>query len=67
MRHAHHGGDLEVALQADLLSPARFAEACSAWAGRKDALPADLLVERRWTILDRVERRLSARLARLRS
>jgi serine/threonine-protein kinase len=35
-----------LALQADLLSPAQFAEACSAWAGRKDTPLADLLVER---------------------
>jgi serine/threonine-protein kinase len=37
-----------LALQADLLSPAQFAEACSAWAGRKDTPLADLLVERGW-------------------
>jgi serine/threonine-protein kinase len=37
-----------LALQADLLDPARFAEACSAWAGRKDTPLADLLVERGW-------------------
>src|SRR6516162_9744965 len=37
-----------LALQADLLTPAQFAEACSAWAGRKDTPLADLLVERGW-------------------
>ncbi len=37
-----------LALQADLLDPARFAEACSAWAARKDTPLADLLVERGW-------------------
>jgi serine/threonine-protein kinase len=37
-----------LALQADLLTPARFAEGCSAWAARKDAPLADLLVERGW-------------------
>jgi serine/threonine-protein kinase len=37
-----------LALQADLLDNARFAEACSAWATRKDTPLADLLVERGW-------------------
>jgi serine/threonine-protein kinase len=37
-----------LALQADLLDASRFAEACSAWAGRKDTSLADLLVERGW-------------------
>ncbi len=37
-----------LALQADLLDAARFAEACSAWATRKDTPLADLLVERGW-------------------
>src|SRR5262245_63993497 len=37
-----------LALQADLLDAARFAEACSAWAARKDMPLADLLVERGW-------------------
>jgi hypothetical protein len=37
-----------LALQADLLDPARFAEACSAWAARKDVPLPDLLVERGW-------------------
>jgi hypothetical protein len=35
-----------LALQADFLDPQQFAEACSAWVGRKDTPPADLLVER---------------------
>ena len=37
-----------LALQADLLTPGQFAEACSAWAGRKETPLADLLVERGW-------------------
>src|SRR5262249_24789664 len=37
-----------LALQADLLDAARFAEACSAWAARKEVPLADLLVERGW-------------------
>src|SRR5690349_16352432 len=35
-----------LALQADFLDAAQFAEACSAWAGRKGTPLADLLVER---------------------
>ncbi len=37
-----------LALQADLLDPNRFAEACSAWAARKDTPLAELLLERGW-------------------
>jgi tetratricopeptide (TPR) repeat protein/tRNA A-37 threonylcarbamoyl transferase component Bud32 len=37
-----------LALQADLLTAAQFAEACSAWAARKTTSLADLLVERGW-------------------
>jgi tetratricopeptide (TPR) repeat protein/tRNA A-37 threonylcarbamoyl transferase component Bud32 len=37
-----------LALQADILDAKQFAEACSAWASRKDTPLADLLVERRW-------------------
>src|SRR5262249_6215225 len=45
-----------LALQADLLTPAQFAEGCSAWAGRKDIPLADLLLERGWlTAGDRVD------------
>jgi tetratricopeptide (TPR) repeat protein len=45
-----------LALQADLIDPARFAEACSAWAVRKDKPLADLLVERGWlTPADRAD------------
>jgi serine/threonine-protein kinase len=45
-----------LALQADLLDPPRFAEACSAWATRKDASLADLLVQRGWlTPADRAD------------
>jgi tetratricopeptide (TPR) repeat protein/tRNA A-37 threonylcarbamoyl transferase component Bud32 len=35
-------------LQADLIDGARFAEACSAWAGRKETPLAELFVERGW-------------------
>jgi serine/threonine-protein kinase len=45
-----------LALQLELLEPARFAEACSAWATRRDTPLADLLVERGWlTVEDRAE------------
>jgi len=37
-----------LALQADLLDPARFAEACTAWSARKGTPLADLLIERGW-------------------
>jgi eukaryotic-like serine/threonine-protein kinase len=37
-----------LAMQSDLLTPQQFAEACSAWAARKDHPLADLLVERAW-------------------
>jgi serine/threonine-protein kinase len=37
-----------LALQADLIDSARFAEACSAWASRKNIPLADVLVERGW-------------------
>jgi hypothetical protein len=37
-----------LALQADLLDNDQFAEACSAWAARKDTPLADLLVARGW-------------------
>jgi serine/threonine-protein kinase len=56
-----------LALQADLLTPARFAEACSAWAACKSAPLADLLVERGWlTPADRtdVEKLLQRKLAK---
>jgi serine/threonine-protein kinase len=44
------------ALQADLIDPVRFAEACSSWASRKEVPLADLLVERGWiTPEDRVD------------
>jgi hypothetical protein len=33
-----------LALQADLIDNTRFAEACAAWAARKDLALADLLV-----------------------
>src|SRR5436305_1076759 len=37
-----------LALQADFIDQTQFADACSAWAGRKDRPLADLLVERGW-------------------
>jgi serine/threonine-protein kinase len=37
-----------LALQADLIDNDRFAEACAAWAARKDTPLADLLLERGW-------------------
>jgi serine/threonine-protein kinase len=37
-----------LALQADLLDTESFAEACAAWASRKDMPLADLLIERGW-------------------
>jgi serine/threonine-protein kinase len=58
MAHDSTDGNLlfgVLALQADLLDAARFAEACSAWAGRKDKALADLLIERGWiTAQDRM-------------
>jgi serine/threonine-protein kinase len=54
-----------LALQADLLDNNQFAEACSAWAARKDTPLAELLVERGWlTPRDRedVERLLERKL-----
>jgi hypothetical protein len=56
-----------LALQADLIDAARFAEACSAWTARKDTSLADLLVERGWlTEADRadVEKVLRRKLAK---
>ena len=45
-----------LALQADLLDAARFAEACTAWTARKDVPLAELLVERGWiTPTDRAD------------
>jgi serine/threonine-protein kinase len=37
-----------LALQADLLTPGRFAEACTLWANQKQTPLADLLAERGW-------------------
>jgi hypothetical protein len=37
-----------LALQADLIDAARFAEACTAWSARKDTSLASLMVERGW-------------------
>jgi serine/threonine-protein kinase len=56
-----------LALQADLLDAGRFAEACSAWADRKNTPLADLLIERGWlTSSDRaeVEKLLQRKLAK---
>ncbi len=45
-----------LALQAGLLDPLYFADACSAWAARLDGALADLLMERHWlTAEDRAE------------
>src|SRR5215470_13932507 len=45
-----------LAMQADLLDPLKFAEACSAWASRKNTSLADLLVARGWlTPADRAD------------
>jgi serine/threonine-protein kinase len=41
-----------LALQADLLDNEQFAEACSAWAARKETPLADQLVERGWLTAD---------------
>jgi hypothetical protein len=51
-----------LALQADLLTPVQLADACSAWAARKDSSLADLLVQRGW--LDAEQRRLVEMLLR---
>lgn len=56
-----------LALQADLLDPQRFAEACAAWSGRKNTPLADLLVEWGWlSIADRavIDHLLARRLAK---
>jgi serine/threonine-protein kinase len=56
-----------LALQADLIDSARFAEACAAWAARKDTSLANLLVERGWlTPTDRadIEKVLQRKLAK---
>jgi PAS domain S-box-containing protein len=37
-----------IALQADMIDPAQFIEACLLWTGRKQQALADLLVERGW-------------------
>jgi PAS domain S-box-containing protein len=39
-----------LALQADLIDPQQFIEACLLWTSRKDAPLADLLVERGWIV-----------------
>jgi len=61
-----------LALQAGLLDPPKFAEACSAWATRSETALADLLVERGWMTseeraeVDRlVERKLAKQGSRL--
>jgi tetratricopeptide (TPR) repeat protein/tRNA A-37 threonylcarbamoyl transferase component Bud32 len=56
-----------LALQADLISPGQFVEACSLWAGTKHTPLADLLTRRGWlSTADRrdVERLLDRKLAR---
>jgi hypothetical protein len=64
-----------LALHAGLLDPVQFAEACSAWATRKDDVLADLLVQRHWLttedradverLLERKLRKQGSRVARL--
>jgi PAS domain S-box-containing protein len=39
-----------LALQADLIDPQQFIDACLLWTSRKDAAMADLLVERGWIV-----------------
>jgi serine/threonine protein kinase len=39
-----------LALQADLLTPGQFVEACTLWVSRKDTALADLLAERGWLL-----------------
>src|SRR5262249_57873150 len=39
-----------LALQADLIDPQQFIEACLLWGSRKDVAMADLLVERGWIV-----------------
>jgi PAS domain S-box-containing protein len=41
-----------LALQADLIDPRQFVEACLLWTSRKDVPLADLLVERGWILPD---------------
>jgi serine/threonine-protein kinase len=56
-----------LALQADVITPSQFIEACTLWASRKDAPLADLLAERGWlTAADRsdVERLVQRKLHR---
>ena len=56
-----------LALQAELIDTARFAEACTAWTARKDTRLADLLVERGWLTPDDradIERLLDRKLKR---
>jgi eukaryotic-like serine/threonine-protein kinase len=56
-----------LALQADLIDRAQFVEACAAWAARKDAPLADLLVQRCWLTpegREEVERLLRRKLDR---
>jgi eukaryotic-like serine/threonine-protein kinase len=54
-----------LALQSDLIDRTQFAEACAAWASRKDSALSDVLVERGWlTAADKcdVERLLERKL-----
>jgi serine/threonine-protein kinase len=55
-----------LALQADLIDPCQFAEACAAWAERRQGSLADLLAERGWltsAARAEVERRLEQTLS----
>jgi hypothetical protein len=49
-----------LALQADLLTPSRFVEACTAWSARKETPLADLLMERGWLSAEARPRRVPA-------
>jgi hypothetical protein len=41
-----------LALQADFIEKTQFAEACAAWAARKDTPLPDILLERNWLTPD---------------
>ncbi len=56
-----------LALQADVLTPDRFVEGCTAWAGQKDTPLADLLVRKGWVTADEradVDRLLERKLSK---
>ena len=48
-----------LAMQADVITPEQFVEACAVWASRKDTALENLLADRGWlTAEDRLTRRL---------